>query len=161
MDGASRFFLYFYKFSSIFMRKKKELPLIIVKLLETKCYKGGNMANQYHEPVELLSEKAKDITRAINSVKEELEAVDWYNQRADVCTDPELQKILEHNRNEEMEHAIMILEWLRRNMDGWDNEMKTYFFTNTNITELEDAMEVSEEGAAPVKGTSLNIGSMK
>jgi len=118
------------------------------------------MANQYHEPMDLLSEKAKDITRAISSIKEELEAVDWYNQRADVTTDPTLQKILEHNRNEEMEHAIMILEWLRRNMDGWDNEMKTYFFTNTNITELEDAMEIPAEEPAK-NGSSLNIGTMK
>ena len=118
------------------------------------------MGKQYHEPVELLSEKAKDITRAINSIKEELEAVDWYNQRADVTSDPELQQILEHNRNEEMEHAIMLLEWLRRNMDGWDSEMKTYFFTNTNITELEDAVEAS--GAEPQRsGSSLNIGNMK
>lgn len=120
------------------------------------------MANQYHEPTDLLSEKAKDITRAISSIKEELEAVDWYNQRADVTANPELQKILEHNRNEEMEHAIMLLEWLRRNMDGWDNEMKTYFFTNTNITELEDAMEVPEPPtSAGTSGTSLNIGNMK
>ncbi len=119
------------------------------------------MANQYHEPMDLLSEKAKDITRAINSIKEELEAVDWYNQRADVTADPTLQKILEHNRNEEMEHAIMLLEWLRRNMDGWDSEMKTYFFTNTNITELEDAMEIPEEEEAISGGSSLNIGSMK
>ncbi len=124
-------------------------------------FKGGMNLKQYHEPPELLSEKAKDITRAINSIKEELEAVDWYNQRADVTKDVELQKILEHNRNEEMEHAIMILEWLRRNMDGWDNEMKTYFFTNTNITELEDAMDEVIEEKTTSSTTSLNIGSMK
>lgn len=117
------------------------------------------MSKQYHEPFELLSEKAKDITRAIVSVKEELEAVDWYNQRADVATDPELRKILEHNRNEEMEHAIMVLEWLRRNMDGWDEEMKTYFFTNSPITELEDVLE-GDGSIEESKGSSL-LGDMK
>ncbi len=120
------------------------------------------MTNQYHEPFELLSEKTKDITRAINSLKEELEAVDWYNQRADIATDPELKAILEHNRNEETEHAVMIMEWLRRNMPGWDEEMQTYLFTSSPITQLENETLQSEESKEPnSSGTSLNIGSMK
>ena len=67
----------------------------------------------YHEPVEELSDEVRDMHRAIVSLMEELEAVDWYNQRAAACKDPVLKKILEHNRDEEKEHAAMTLEWLR------------------------------------------------
>ena len=120
------------------------------------------MSNQYHEPFELLSEKTKDITRAINSLKEELEAIDWYNQRADIASDSELRSILEHNKSEEMEHAVMIMEWLRRNMEGWDEEMKTYFFTSSPITGLEEGSAQPEKSKEVISfGTSLNIGSMK
>jgi len=69
---------------------------------------------------------------------EEMEAIDWYNQRIDASTDQSLTKILEHNMNEEMEHACMTLEWLRRNMPGWDKQMRKYFFTEKEITEIED-----------------------
>ena len=72
--------------------------------------------SNYHEPVELLNEKTRNITRAINSLKEELEAVDWYNQRVEASSDEELKAIMAHNRDEEIEHACMTLEWLRRNM---------------------------------------------
>ncbi|WP_319370705.1 ferritin-like domain-containing protein [uncultured Ilyobacter sp.] len=120
------------------------------------------MSNQFHEPFELLSEKTKDITRAINSLREELEAVDWYNQRADISTDGELRSILEHNRNEEMEHAVMLMEWLRRNMDGWNEEMETYFFTKSPITSLEEKSEEPNEFKDVFSfGASLNIGNMK
>ena len=74
--------------------------------------------SNYHEPVELLNEKTRNITRAINSLKEELEAVDWYNQRVEASSDEELKAIMAHNRDEEIEHACMTLEWLRRNMEG-------------------------------------------
>ncbi|MTI46352.1 encapsulin-associated ferritin-like protein [Sporosalibacterium faouarense] len=114
------------------------------------------MAN-YHEPVEVLDEKTKNITRAINSLREELEAVDWYNQRVDASDDEELKAIMAHNRDEEIEHACMTLEWLRRNMDCWDEELKTYLFTDGPITELEEAEgEESSEG-----DSSLNIGNLK
>lgn len=120
------------------------------------------MADQYHEPFELLSDSAKNITRAIKSMKEELEAVDWYNQRADIATDPELKAILEHNRNEEIEHAVMILEWLRRNMVGWDQELKTYLFTTESITNLEDPItESSNEESQEISSSSLNVGNLK
>ena len=119
------------------------------------------MANQFHEPFELLSDSAKNITRAINSLKEELEAVDWYNQRADLVTDPELKLILEHNRNEEIEHATMILEWLRRNMAGWDEELKTYLFTTKSVTNLEGGSETPKENEKSSSGSSLNVGNMK
>ncbi|WP_214079391.1 ferritin-like domain-containing protein [Mesotoga sp.] len=111
--------------------------------------------SNYHEPFEKLSEKARDISRALNSLKEEIEAVDWYNQRVDVSDDPELKAVMAHNRDEEIEHACMTLEWLRRNMDGWDEELKTYLFTNAPITEVEEAGESSSGNGG------LNIGKMK
>ena len=92
----------------------------------------------YHEPPELLSNETRDFLRALNSLKEEIEAVDWYQQRLDVTTDKQLKKILRHNRNEEIEHACMALEWLRRNMDGWDEMLKTYLFTEKDILKVEN-----------------------
>ncbi len=113
----------------------------------------------YHEPVEELSAKARDISRALNSLKEEIEAIDWYNQRAETATDAEAKAIVEHNRDEEIEHAVMLLEWLRRNMDGWDEEMRTYLFTENPITEMEEAYD-SKESFGETSG-DLNIRSTK
>jgi hypothetical protein len=87
----------------------------------------------YHEPTEELSEKTRDMHRAIVSLMEELEAVDWYNQRADACSDPELRAILEHNRDEEKEHAAMVLEWIRRHDAAFEKELRDYMFTDTPI----------------------------
>ncbi len=84
--------------------------------------------NQYHEPYELMDDSAKEITRAIRSLVEELEAVDWYNQRMSVTKDEELRGILKHNRDEEMEHAAMTLEWLRRKMPELDFELRENLF---------------------------------
>ena len=91
----------------------------------------------YHEPVEELSAPTRDKTRALHSLKEEIEAIDWYQQRIDACEDQQLKKILEHNRDEEIEHACMVLEWLRRNMKGWDQQFHRYFFTSTDISSIE------------------------
>lgn len=91
----------------------------------------------YHEPFEKLSDQTKDLHRAIVSLMEELEAVDWYNQRVDVCKDPELKAILAHNRDEEKEHAAMVLEWIRRNDPRFAKEMKEYLFTKKPILQLE------------------------
>ena len=88
------------------------------------------MANEgYHEEIEDLSDETRDMHRAITSLMEELEAVDWYNQRADACKDPELKAILEHNRDEEKEHAAMVLEWIRRKDSVMDKELKDFLFT--------------------------------
>jgi uncharacterized protein len=84
------------------------------------------MAGQYHEPHEQLSRKTKELHRACVSLIEEIEAMDWYQQRVDVTQDEALKKILEHNRNEEKEHACMLLEWIRRNDETFAREMKTY-----------------------------------
>ena len=92
------------------------------------------MANEgYHEPIEELSEATRDIHRAINSLMEELEAVDWYNQRVDACQDEDLKAILAHNRDEETEHAAMVLEWIRRKDPSFDKELKDYLFTDKEI----------------------------
>lgn len=101
------------------------------------------MANDYHEPAREMSERDRDIIRAINSLKEEIEAVDWYAQRVAVATDKELKAIMWHNAVEEIEHAMMTLEWLRRNQDGWDEQMRKYLFTEKPILEVEE--ESSEE----------------
>ena len=74
----------------------------------------------------------------MNSLIEELEAVNWYQQRVDATDDEELKAILAHNRDEEKEHAAMILEWLRRNDDAFAEELKTYLFTEGKITEIEE-----------------------
>jgi len=94
--------------------------------------------NDYHEPPESLSKETKDFSRALNSLKEEIEAVSWYQQRLDVTKDKQLKKILIHNRNEEMEHATMVLEWLRRNMGGWDEQLQKYMFTSNDLTKTEN-----------------------
>ena len=92
------------------------------------------MANEgYHEPVGELSDETRDMHRAIISLMEELEAVDWYNQRIDVCKDKELAAILKHNRDEEKEHAAMVLEWIRRRDPLFDKELKDYLFTEEPI----------------------------
>lgn len=83
----------------------------------------------YHEPETELSAEVRDIHRAIVSFKEELEAIDWYNQRAVVCKDPTLRAILEHNRDEETEHAVMLLEWLRRRSPKFQEELKKRLFS--------------------------------
>ncbi|MDA3932632.1 MAG: ferritin [Tenericutes bacterium] len=88
---------------------------------------------QYHEPYELLSKETRDLTRAFKSLIEEFEAVDWYNQRMDVALDPELKKILKHNRDEELEHAAMALEWLRRRIPELDRELKENLFKEGDI----------------------------
>ena len=78
----------------------------------------------YHEPVEELSAETREMHRAVVSLMEELEAVNWYNQRADACRDGELKAILEHNRDEEKEHAAMLLEWIRRKDTRFSGELQ-------------------------------------
>lgn len=96
------------------------------------------MSNEgYHEPLEELSDETRDMHRAIISLMEELEAVDWYNQRVDACKDDELRAILAHNRDEEKEHAAMVLEWIRRHDQRFDKELKDYLFTKKPIVGLE------------------------
>ena len=87
----------------------------------------------YHEPLDKLSVETLDMHRAILSLMEELEAVDWYNQRVDAATDPELKRILAHNRDEEKEHASMVLEWIRRHDPRMDKELRETLFKDGDI----------------------------
>ena len=86
-----------------------------------------------HEAVSDLTQETQDMHRAIVSLIEELEAVDWYQQRADACKNEELKAILAHNRDEEKEHAAMLLEWIRRNDPAFSKELKDYLFTEKPI----------------------------
>ncbi len=89
----------------------------------------------YHE--DDLSDATRDMHRAIVSLMEELEAADWYNQRVEACKDSDLKAILAHNRDEEKEHAAMVLEWIRRRDSSFDKHLRDYLFTDKPITALE------------------------
>ena len=92
------------------------------------------MANEgYHEPINELSDATRDMHRAITSLMEELEAVDWYNQRVDACKNQDLKAILAHNRDEEKEHAAMVLEWIRRQDPTFDKELEDDLVTEKTI----------------------------
>lgn len=96
------------------------------------------MSNEgYHEPVQELSDSTRDMHRAIISLMEELEAIDWYQQRVDATKDQDLKNILAHNRDEEKEHAAMVLEWIRRHDKQFDKELRDYLFTDKPIVDLE------------------------
>jgi len=119
-------------------------------------------SNAVHE--QGLSPQVLDRHRAIVSLMEELEAVDWYAQRAEAATDPELRAILEHNGNEEKEHAAMVLEWLRRQDAGFDRHLRTYLFSEGSITAAEgNEKEATAASTRPVAASSksLGIGSLK
>ena len=118
-----------------------------------------------HEAPDKLSVKTIEFHRAITSLGEELEAVDWYNQRAEVCTDPQLKAVLRHNRDEEIEHAAMALEWIRRNFPKFDEALKTYLFTSGEITAIEEEAQDddgAQQASKPVdKRARLTVGEMK
>jgi uncharacterized protein len=138
-------------------------------------------SDTYHEPYERLTDRTKELHRAIRSLMEELEAIDWYQQRADVTTDEELRAVLLHNKNEEVEHAMMTLEWLLRTDEVFATNARTYLFSKGPITEVEKAItggegpvETSGEAAvkappgppeqtatSPARGGSLGIGSLR
>lgn len=110
-----------------------------------------------HEPAPRLEEGTIDRHRAILSLMEELEAVDWYDQRVDATGDDTLADVLAHNRDEEKEHAAMTLEWLRRNDPGFDRHLRTYLFTDAPILQVESAAD----GADASTDNSLGIGSLR
>lgn len=114
------------------------------------------MSSQYIE--ENVSASARDIHRALSSLQEELEAVDYYNQRSEQTEDPELRDLLEHNREEETEHAAMLFEWLRRHAPDFDEKLKAYLFTKGKFSEIEDAAQGSE--ATSDRG-DLGLGALK
>ena len=117
-----------------------------------------------HEAADRLSPATVDRHRALASIQEELEAVDWYDQRVDATDDPELAAVLAHNRDEEKEHASMTLEWLRRHDPVLDQHLRTYLFTTLPVTEIEHLAEEDAEAETPPSNAgagSLGIGSLK
>ena len=106
----------------------------------------------------------RDLHRALTSLQEELEAVDYYGQRMDAAQDPELKALLEHNRDEEVEHAAMLFEWLRRKMPSFDQQLKTYLFTDAPITRVEETTTAHGTPDSPVEAVvrpDLGIGNLK
>jgi uncharacterized protein len=114
----------------------------------------------FHEAEDRLQPRTREHHRAIASLMEELEAIDWYDQRIDATGDPELAEILRHNRDEEKEHAAMVLEWLRRRDPELDGFLRQYLFTEGSITELEGEAEGKGNGASS-NGATLAIGSLR
>jgi len=112
-----------------------------------------------HEPADTLSDETIDRHRAIVSIQEELEAIDWYDQRVQATSDAELAEILAHNRDEEKEHASMTLEWLRRHDPALDTHLRTYLFSTGSVIEVEH--ETEGAGAAGPTAGSLGIGSLR
>lgn len=120
-------------------------------------------STSFHEPVELLTPETMETRRGVVSFIEEFEAFDWYEQRIDATQDPQLRAILEHNRDEEKEHAMMTLEWLRRRDPALDTQMRTYLFTEGDILAAEEktADDEATTTAAPAADGSLGIGSLR
>jgi ferritin-like protein len=116
-----------------------------------------------HEPADQLKTETINLHRAIVSLIEELEAIDWYQQRAEACTDGQLRAILKHNMEEEIEHATMTLEWIRRKLPKFDQTLRTYLFTTGEITEIEEAEDDGKERPAKPGRSSVRttIGDMK
>lgn len=119
--------------------------------------------SDYHEPPSELSDEIRDAHRALTSLKEEIEAVDWYAQRAACVTDDDLRRVIEHNRDEEIEHACLTLEWLRRRRPEWSEAMSTFLFKEGDLLSLEQ----HKGGKAPTENRAsrsvrdLAIGSLK
>ena len=110
-----------------------------------------------------LSAETLNVHRALASMQEELEAVDWYNQRADATQDSGLEDLLIHNRNEEIEHASMLLEYLRRNIPAFDEQLRTYLFTSAPVTEVEESGSADAESGgenADSQAGGLGIGNL-
>ncbi len=122
-------------------------------------------SDSLHENPDVLSDHTKDVHRAIVSLMEELEAVDWYQQRAEACVDNELRAVLTHNKNEEIEHAMMNLEWIRRNEPKFAENVDIYLKSSGPITEVEKETKGEAPGSASEPSSSssgsLRIGSLK
>lgn len=118
-----------------------------------------------HAPRERLTRETLHSHHAIVSIKEELDAVDWYRQRAEDCDDPELKEILLHNMREEIEHACMALEWLRRTDADWAGMLETYLFTQVPVTAVEEEATgeagEAEGGGNEAAGQTYTVGPMK
>src|SRR4051794_2564189 len=124
----------------------------------------GDSSTTLHEPAEVLGPEIINQHRAIVSLMEELEAIDWYDQRVKATDDPTLAAVLAHNRDEEKEHAVMTLEWLRRHDPVLDEHLRTYLFTDKPITKIEVEAEAEMGGAGGGGGSgdgSLGLGNLR
>ena len=120
----------------------------------------GASSAGFHEAEERLTTRTKDLHRAIVSLMEELEAVDWYQQRVDAAEDPELREILAHNRDEEKEHASMVLEWIRRQDPTFDAHLREYLFTEGRIVGRE-AAATGKNGQKAGGAPPASLGSLR
>ena len=125
-------------------------------------------SEELHESADALKPETIDCHRAIVSLMEELEAVDWYAQRVDATRDRELAAVLAHTRDEEKEHAAMVLEWLRRHDAGFDKQLRDYLFTDSPILEREEELDAAETPGSDNESSgqnddsgSLGIGSLR
>ena len=124
-------------------------------------------SEELHVPRETLSQEARLLHYAVTSLKEELDAVDWYRQRADDSEDQELRELLLHNMREEMEHAAMVLEWIRRRNADFAGHLKTYLFTDAPIVGIEKVDTGRGAAGAPgvdggaSRSADVTIGSLK
>ena len=117
------------------------------------------MGIAWHAPYEMLKPETRDLARAVHSLMEELEAIDWYGQRVDVTDDDELRRILEHNRDEEKEHAAMVLEWIRRRDPKFDEHLRTYLFSSGDILMVEEQASGSSRSQEAVPANPPSVGS--
>jgi ferritin-like protein len=120
-------------------------------------------STQFHEAAEALRPETRDMHRAITSLMEELEAIDWYAQRIDATADAELAAVLAHNRDEEKEHACMVLEWIRRHDAHFDQYLRRYLFTSGRIEQIEEQHEAAngEVDAGAQRAGTLCLGSLR
>ena len=116
----------------------------------------GMASTSLHEDTASLRPETRELHRAIVSLMEELEAIDWYGQRIDASADAALAAVLDHNRGEEIEHACMVLEWIRRHDARFDQFLRRFLFTSGPI----EGQEASD-GAPTPGGGSLGIGSLR
>ncbi|HEY3670902.1 MAG TPA: ferritin [Acidimicrobiia bacterium] len=114
-----------------------------------------------HEESDLLGDRVIDRHRAIESLVEELEAIDWYDQRVHATSDPDLASVLAHNRDDEKEHAAMALEWIRRRDPALDAQLRLYLFTDGPLVSVEDAEPSSDAGGGAAPAFGLGIGGLR
>ena len=114
-----------------------------------------------HEESDLLDDQVIDRHRAIESLMEEFEAIDWYDQRVHATNDSDLASVLAHNRDDEKEHAAMALEWIRRRDPALDEQLRLYLFTDGPLVSVEDSEAPTDSGGAAAPGFGLGIGSLR
>jgi ferritin-like protein len=129
--------------------------------MEAGLHRNDRMGSEnLHESADRLRPETQDLHRAIVSLMEELEAIDWYGQRVDAAGDAELRAILAHNREEEQEHAAMVLEWIRRHDAGFDRHLRSYLFTDGSIVGREESVAQTESPNNGVRPRA-SVGSLR